>query len=450
VILAETGQKLSKRLRNYTDPLEMMDTLGSDALRWYLCGSPVLRGLDLRLDEKAIADVLRNVVLPFWNAYSFFTLYANTDRYEAKLRADATGLLDRYVLAKTRDLVERVTASLDAYDLGGATSCVAGFLDALTNWYVRRSRERFWAAGLDADKRDAYDTLYTVLVTFAKAVAPLLPFVAEEVYRGLTGALSVHLADWPDAAALPADAKLVAEMDRVRDAASAARTLREKAGVRVRQPLAAMTIAGPGVASLAPYEELLRDEVNVKRVALAESIDAWARFSLSVQARAAGPRLGGAMKSVLAAAKEGRFEQLGDGRVRVADEVLEPGEWELRLVPKPGVVCEPLAAGDAIVVLDTALTPDLVAEGVARDVVRSIQQARKDAGLHVADRIRLALRVPAEWRAPVTQFREWIAEQTLARAIELVDELPEGVARSEAEVGEQRVGIGLARSEESR
>jgi len=449
VILAENGQKLSKRLRNYTDPLELMDTLGSDALRWYLCGSPVLRGLDLRLDEKAIGDVLRNVVLPFWNAYSFFTLYANTDGYEAKLRSDATGLLDRYVLAKTRELVERVTASLDAYDLGGATAGVASFLDALTNWYIRRSRERFWASGVDDDKRDAYDTLYTVLVTFAKTVAPLLPFVAEEIYRGLTRETSVHLADWPDAASLPSDPKLVAEMDRVRDAASAARTLREKAGVRVRQPLAAMTIAGPGVAELAPYEDLLRDEVNVKKVELAESIDAWASFQLKVDARIVGKRLGGAMKAILAAAKEGRFEQTGDGRARVAEQTLEAGEWQLRLDPKPGVACEPLAAGDAIVVLDTKLSDELVAEGVARDVVRSIQQARKDAGLHVSDRIRLALVLPAAWRGAVERFREWIAEQTLARSLELVDEIPGGLSRHAAQVGEETVAVGLARSEEA-
>lgn len=449
VILAESGQKLSKRLRNYTDPLELMDSLGSDALRWYLCGSPVLRGLDLRLDEKAIGDVLRNVVLPFWNAYSFFCLYANTDSYEAKLRTDASGLLDRYMLAKTHALVAGVTASLDAYDLGGATSRVAGFLDALTNWYIRRSRERFWRGGLDDDKCSAYDTLYTVLVTFAKTVAPLLPFVAEEIFRGLTNETSVHLADWPDAAALPADDRLVAEMDRVRDAASAARTLREKAGVRVRQPLAAMTIAGPGVAALAPYEELLRDEVNVKRVELAESIDAWASFQLKVDSRVVGKRLGSAMKSILAAAKEGRFEQTGDGRARVADQVLEAGEWQLRLDPKHGVVCEPLAAGDAIVVLDTALTDELVAEGVARDVVRSIQQARKDAGLHVSDRIRLELGVPAAWRDAVHAFRDWIAEQTLARSLELVDEPGSGLARHDAAIGEERIAIGLARFEEA-
>ncbi len=186
VLLAEDGQKLSKRLRNYTDPLEIMDTLGADALRWYLVSSPVLRGLDLKLDEKAIADVVRGVVLPFWNAYSFFCLYVNTDCYAAKLRSDAPGLLDRYILAKTHELVAAVTERLDAYDLGSACHQVFGFLDALTNWYIRRSRERFWRSGMDDDKRDAYDTLYTVLVTFAKTVAPLLPFVSEEIYRGLT------------------------------------------------------------------------------------------------------------------------------------------------------------------------------------------------------------------------------------------------------------------------
>ncbi|MCX5737252.1 MAG: class I tRNA ligase family protein, partial [Proteobacteria bacterium] len=363
VLLATDGQKLSKRLRNYTDPLEVMDTLGADALRWYLVSSPVLRGLDLKLDEKAIADVVRGVVLPFWNAYSFFCLYANTDGYEAKLRSDAPGLLDRYLLAKTHELVASVTARLDAYDLGGASAQVFGFLDALTKWYIRRSRERFWKSGMDDDKRDAYDTLYTALVTLAKTVAPLLPFVSEEIYRGLTSETSVHLADWPDTSMLPADVGLVADMDRVRDAASAARTLREKVSVRVRQPLAAMTIAGPGVSSLAPYEALLRDEVNVKTVRLAESITEWARFQLQVNARAAGPRLGTTMKSVLAAAKEGRFEELGYGRVRVADQVLESGEWQLRLEPKSGIACEPLASGNAIVVLDVTLSDELIAEG---------------------------------------------------------------------------------------
>jgi isoleucyl-tRNA synthetase len=450
VILSEDGQKLSKRLRNYADPLEIMDTEGSDALRWYLASSPVLRGLDLRLDEKGPGEVLRGVVLPFWNAYSFFCLYANTDGYRAAGRDGAASLLDRYILAKAHQLVADVTARMDDYDLGGACAVVSGFLDALTNWYIRRSRERFWRPGLDDDKRAAYDTLHRVLVTLAKTVAPLLPFVAEEIYRGLTGARSVHLADWPDAEALPADARLVAEMDRVRDAASAARTLREKQGVRVRQPLASMTIAGPGAAALAPYAGLLADEVNVKEVRFAESIEAWARVQLAVNARVAGPRLGAAMKGVLAAAREGRFEPRANGAVAVAGEVLEAGEWQLRLEPKPGIACEPLASSEAIVVLDLVLTDALVEEGIARDVVRSVQQARKEADLHVADRIRLALVVPDDWRAAVERFRGWIAEQTLARSVDLVDALgADAQSRSEARLGDQTVRIGITRSEEA-
>ncbi len=446
VILHESGKKLSKRLRNYTDPLEIMDTHGADALRWYLVASPVLRGLDLRLDEKGIAEVVRSVLLPFWNSYSFFCLYANTDGVEARLRSDAPGLLDRYALAKTRELVETVTARMDAYDLGGACGAVLGFLDALTNWYIRRSRERFWRHGMDDDKRDAYDTLYTVLVTLAKIVAPLLPFLSEEIFRGLTGELSVHLADWPDAEALPADPKLVAEMDRVRDACSSARTLRERENVRVRQPLAALTLAGHGVADLAPYAELIRDEVNVKELRIAEAIEDWASFQLRVDSRAVGPRLGPAMKTVLAAAKQGAWQRQADGSIEIAGQRLAPGEFQLRLVPHEGVACEPLASQDAIAVLDLELTESLVHEGVARDVVRGIQQARKEAGLHVSDVIRIALVVPEEWRPAIESHRDWIGQQTLARTIDVVTALPdEGLSRSRSEFGDHGLEIGLAR-----
>jgi isoleucyl-tRNA synthetase len=419
-------------------------------MRWYLVSSPVLRGLELRIDRegKGIAEVVRSVLLPLWNAYSFFCLYANTEgpEFEARLRSDQKGRLDRYALAKTRELVDTLCERMDAYDLGGACGAVTGFLDALTNWYIRRSRERFWRAGLDADKQDAFDTLYTVLVTTATAVAPLLPFVAEEIHQGLTGALSVHLADWPDAESLPADPKLVAEMDRVRDACSAARTLRERENVRVRQPLASLTLAGLGVADLAPYEDLLRDEVNVKQLRFAASIEEWASFQLQANARVLGPRLGPEMKAVLAAAKQGKWKALPDGRVGVAGQTLEPDEFQLRLVPKPGVACEPLASNDAIAVLDLALTPELVDEGIARDVVRGVQQARKEAGLHVSDRIRLALVAPSDWQSAIDRHRGWIAEQTLALGVELVDSLGDDtLSRHEATFGDHSLSIGLAR-----
>jgi isoleucyl-tRNA synthetase len=274
-----------------------------------------------------------------------------------------------------------------------------------------------------------------------------LPFLSEEIFRGLTGERSVHLADWPDPETLPADPKLVAEMDRVRDACSAARTLRERENVRVRQPLAALTLAGRGVADLAPYAELLRDEVNVKELRIADAIEDWASFQLRVDSRALGPRLGSAMKTVLAAAKQGAWHRRSDGSIDIAGQRLAPSEVQLRLVPHEGVVCEPLATHDAIAVLDLELTDALVQEGVARDVVRGIQQARKEAGLHVSDTIRVALVAPDEWRMAIERHHGWIAGQTLARSITLVPTLDdEAPSRSTSEFGEHRLEIGVIRS----
>ncbi|HKX46931.1 MAG TPA: isoleucine--tRNA ligase, partial [Planctomycetota bacterium] len=221
-VVAEGGKKLSKRLRNYPPPEEVFESVGSDALRWYLMSSPVMRGGDLAIspDGREFHDVVRLVLNPIWNAWYFFALYANADGVTARFRADQAGVLDRYALAKARELVERAETALDAYDVAGACAEVRAFLDALNNWYIRRSRPRFWAAERSPDKQDAYDTLFTCLHVLCRVAAPLLPFLADEVYAGLTGEESVHLADWPDAAALPRDPALVADMDLVRAAAS--------------------------------------------------------------------------------------------------------------------------------------------------------------------------------------------------------------------------------------
>ncbi|MHC5066497.1 MAG: isoleucine--tRNA ligase, partial [Planctomycetota bacterium] len=222
VVLDDRGMKLSKRLRNYPDPEEVCETIGADALRWFLVSSSILRGNDLQIDRdgKNIGEVVRLVINPIWNAYYFFTLYANSDGIEAKLRTDSTQLLDRYLMGKTRQLVELVQGSMDAYDLMGACQAVSQYLEALNNWYIRRSRNRFWKPEQDQDKRDAYDSLYTALMTLARTVAPLLPFISEEIYRGLSGERSVHLADWPDVSGWPEERELVADMDRIRDVCS--------------------------------------------------------------------------------------------------------------------------------------------------------------------------------------------------------------------------------------
>jgi isoleucyl-tRNA synthetase len=445
--LAEDGKKLSKRLRNYPDPEDVFEQIGSDALRWFLVSSPVVRGGDVKIDRegKQIADSVRLVINPIWNAYYFFTLYANADGIQAKLRWDSEHLLDRYILAKTHELVSGLEADLDRYDLVAACGRVVTHIDALNNWYIRRSRPRFWKAQRDQDKQDAYDTLYTALVVLCRAASPLLPLVTEEIHRGLTGEESVHLCDWPDHGSSAADSELVAQMDRVRDVCSAALALRAAENARVRQPLASLIVAGANNEAIRPYLDLLADEVNVKHVELSDEIDAYATFGLKVNSRALGPRLGKQMKTVLQAAKRGEWKSDESGVV-VAEQRLAVGEYSLTLQPREGVACQALPGNDAIVVLDLTLTEELVQEGMARDVVRVVQQARKEAGLHIADRIRLALPLEGDWRAAVERFRDYVSEQTLATELSLgATDASRGGFLYPTKLGDQAVQISVER-----
>ena len=433
VVLDSDGRKLSKRLDNYPDPIDVFDTIGSDALRWFLVSSPILRGLDLRIDADGagIREVVRQTINPIWSAYSFFTLYANAENYRATWSTGSTALLDRYILAKTHELVATTGARLDDYDLAGACAAVQAFLDALTNWYIRRSRERFWntdpAAGTDTD---ALDTLYTVLLTLTKTVAPLLPLLAEELWLGLTASIdggdeameSVHFQDWPDAATLPADDELVAAMDRLRDVASAALSLRDERGLRVRLPLASATVAGPDIESLRPFVDLLADEINVKSVSLTTDVEAFGDFRLRPNGRVLGPRLGPEVQAVIRAAKDGAWEANDDGTVTVAGHVLAGEDFELGLDPADGVTAAPLPGNEAIVVLDTEVSPALEAEGHARDLVRFIQQARKERDLAVTDRIALRLSLTDDLRTSLEPHVDWILGQVLATGVDYANE----------------------------
>jgi isoleucyl-tRNA synthetase len=450
VILAEGGRKLSKSLRNFTDPEQIFRVIGSDALRWFLISSPIVRGGELVIaeDDHQVRDAVRIAIMPIWNAWYFFSLYANTDGIQAELRTNSQQLLDRYILAKTSDLVTGLAESLDAYDLSTACRRFVDHLDALNNWYIRRSRDRFWRAaqeGGDADKQDAYNTLYTVLVILCRAVSPLLPIITEEIYRGLSGEESVHLTDWPTELEGASDPKLVSDMDRVRAVCSAALALRASQNARVRQPLASLTVAGKNGELLRPYLDLIADEVNVKEVKLTSEIEEYATFRLQPNSRVLGPRLGKDMKKVLAASKRGDWKLLDSGAASVAGFELEESEYNLLLKPKDGISCEPLPTSDAIVVLDLELSDDLVAEGRARDVVRAVQQARKEAGLHVSDRIRLALELPDDWRAAVGQFADYVREQTLTNDLDLSGQLSDDLSIHEATLGDNIVRVGVAR-----
>jgi isoleucyl-tRNA synthetase len=451
VVLDEAGQKLSKRLKNYPDPDEVFRTHGADALRWYLVSSPILRGGDLNVDKdgKGIAEIVRLVIHPLWNAYSFFTLYANADGHQASFRTSGqTGVLDRYLLAKTRVLIERVTAAMEAYDLAGACSELRAYQEALNNWFIRRSRPRFWKKERDQDKADAYDTLYTALVTLCRAAAPFLPLVSEEIHRGLTGATSVHLEDWPRAADFPADEELVRAMDKVRDVCSTALSLREEKRLRIRLPLAALTVAGRGSEGLAPYVDLVRDEVNVKSVRLGGALEELGRFELRLNARVLGPRVGNAMKDLLASARAGRFARTAEGALEVNGRVIAPDEGELVLKPKDGlenVVLASLPSNDALVALDTRLTPELEREGLARDLVRLIQGARKDAGFDVSDRIHLRYEGDEAVTAALAAHRDYVAQQVLALSIE-AGAGAAGAFAAEGEVGATRARIAVLRA----
>ena len=444
VVLDTEGQKLSKSLRNYPDPEEMFETVGADALRWFLMSSPILRGGDLAIskDGKQMHEVVRLVLNPIWNAYYFFTLYANTDGVTAKLRYDQQAVLDRYALGKTRAMVEGVQQRMDDYDLAGSCEVVREYLDALNNWYIRRSRPRFWGETGDVDRQSAYDTLYTCLVTLCRTAAPLLPMLLEEVYIGLTGEASVHLAEWPDASALPQDAALTREMDRVRDGCSAGLALREHQKLRTRLPLPKVTLAGADARQMEPFVRLLQDELNVKSVAFAEDLEQYGTFRLQVDAKSLGPKLGKQMKSVLAATRSGDWRLDGE-RATVGGVTLEPDEFVLQLQPKDGITAAALSSNDVVLVLDTEVTPELEAEGVARDFVRLVQQARKDAGLHVSDRIRLVAEVDAVTEAALRTHQPYVVEQVLATDF-VLGPLAEGSFAAEGKVGSEGVGVKLS------
>ncbi len=442
IVLGNDGQKMSKSLRNYPDVGEVFERDGADAMRWFLMSSSVIRGGNLVVTEDGIRAGVREFLLPLWSTYYFFTLYANAGSLgEARRRTDSTNVLDRYLLAKTRDLVVEVTAQLEALDAPLAAAALRDFADVLTNWYVRRSRDRFWAG----DDRDAHDTLFTALETLARLSAPLAPLVAEEVWRGLTGGESVHLADWPAAEEFPADEALVAAMDRVRAIASSGLALRKAQGLRVRLPLQSLTVVTPGAAALEAFSDIVRDELNVKTVTLVEFdeslVDDYGiARRLAVNARAAGPRIGKQVQQVIAAAKAGDWSVDGDV-VTAGGIALEAGEYTLELElddPAAAVVFLP---GGGFVLLDTRVTPELAAEGLARDVIRAVQQARKDAGLDVSDRIALTLGSHDEaTRAAIEAHRQLIGAETLATTLE-VGQAGDGAATAVGEGASVTVSV---------
>ncbi|WP_029576605.1 mupirocin-resistant isoleucine--tRNA ligase [Bifidobacterium thermacidophilum] len=450
IVLGSDGQKMSKHLRNYPDVNGVFDKFGSDAMRWFLMSSPILRGGNLIVTADGIRDTVRQVMLPVWSSYYFFTLYANAANggkgFDARrLRADEVdGLprMDQYLLARTRLLVERVEKSLDDFAISDACEAVTDFIDVLTNWYIRNTRDRFWN-----EDENAFNTLYTVLETFMRALAPLAPMEAETVWRGLTGGESVHLADWPFLTdektgestelglVLKANDALVSAMDQVREVVSATLSLRKAEQIRVRQPLSKLTVVVADPEAVEDYVEILKSELNVKSVDFSTLEDAPEHglkiiHQLKVNARAAGPRLGKQVQFAIKASKTGAWHvDAATGAPVVetpnGDIVLEDGEFEVinRVEEQDAKqaansVSSALPSG-GFVILDTALDDDLLAEGYARDAVRAVQDARKEADFNISDRIVLTLTAPAVDAPKLEQFRDLIAHETLATTLDI-------------------------------
>jgi isoleucyl-tRNA synthetase len=416
IVLGDDGAKMSKSLRNYPDPMKVFDTYGADAMRWYLLSSSILRGSDFAVTEEGIRDTVRQVMLPLWNSWYFLSLYANAESMTGEVRYDSTNVLDRYVFSKLKRLIEDTTVSMDQYDIFNACQQVRTFLDVLTNWYIRRSRDRFWKGD-----KDAIDTLHTVLQVLTRIAAPLLPLTTEKIYKELTGERSVHLENWPDASIVPSDDELEKVMDQVRDVCSTTLSLRKVHSRRVRLPLGELTVASPLANALQSFVSIITDEVNVHKVTLTTELGQVAKHELQLIPAALGPRLGANTQKVIVAVKKGDWSINGD-EVIAGGVALEPHEFQVKLVAASGdtetIASAALADGQGIVLLDIELTDALLAEGAARDIVRMVQQARREAGLAVSDRIVLTLGLPELLQSQVSQFEAYIASETLAQSIE--------------------------------
>ena len=419
LVLAEDGKKMSKRLKNYPDPAKMLDTYGADAIRLYMIYSPVVRAENLKFSENGVKQLMRDLLIPWWNAYSFFVTYANVDGFNDAevVYPESPNVLDKWIVSSMETLIADVTAAMDAYDLQRSVRPFVKFVEDLTNWYIRRSRRRFWKSTNDGDKLCAYRTLRYVLVQLAKVAAPFTPFIAEEIYRNLVGgtgnreqgtgvAESVHLCEFPTANAAARDLALEKRMAAVQTVVELGRRLRADNDLKVRQPLSAIRIAGADVKGL---EDLIMDELNVKRVEYVADETELCEVSYKANFKTLGKKCGPKMKAVaaaIAAMKGFAGSATVEGVEIAAEDVL------ITRAPKAGLVVA--SEGATVVALETALTPELVAEGLAREFVSHVQSMRKEADFEVTQRIAVKVGCDAELRSALEAHLNYVKGEILA------------------------------------
>ncbi|MGH8914876.1 MAG: isoleucine--tRNA ligase, partial [Acidimicrobiia bacterium] len=446
LILADDGRKMSKSLKNYPDPNQIFEVMGADALRAFLINSPVLRAEPLRFSKEGVADVVRTVLLPMWNTYSFFTTYAEADGItigdlEAAPQPSQRPEMDRWILSVLQTLVSDVNRQMEGYYLYNVVPPTLGFIDHLTNWYVRRSRRRFWRARGesgegDSDKLAAFATLYEVLTTFIEVLAPVLPFITEHLYQDLVARHhpdavgSVHHRDFPDAEAALIDHELEESMAVVRDVVRLGRNLRKKEGHRVRQPLARLTVLTRDSRieqALKTHTDVIADELNVKEVLSSSDESELVVLSAKANFRKLGPELGADMRSVAGAIADlepSALERVLAGEtVHVGGRELGGDDLIMERTPREGTIVE--TGTDMAVALDTRISGELLLEGLARELISRGQRMRREAGLDVTDRVTVTWwSKDPEIRAAMAAHIDQVASELLAVTVEEADQAP--------------------------
>ncbi len=423
ILLAADGEKLSKRKKNYPDPSVLFETKGVDSMRMFMYSSTAPLAEDVRFSEKHVEEVVKKFTLTVWNAYSFFVTYANIDKWTANHGEEffeTENKLDQWIMSELHQLIKTSTQEMDDYNLTKAVRPMMDFADKLSNWYIRRSRRRFWKSENDDDKFGAYWTLYTVLTEFSKIMAPFMPFLSEEIYRNLTGGESVHLADWPTYNVKFIKPDVNKENQLIRTIVTMGHSVRDKANIKVRQPLALVQIALPAninKKSVLDQKEVILEELNVKDLELLKDARDVITKIVMPNARVLGPKYGSKVQEMIKKAKAGEFEVDKNGDVKIGDFVLSGEEVDVGFKGKEGY---DVASMDGVsVVLDTTVSGELQKEGHARDIVRQIQDLRKEAGYNVDDRIYIFVEGEGDLKLAVKDFADYIKRETLA--IELQD-----------------------------
>jgi isoleucyl-tRNA synthetase len=463
------GRKMSKSLGNIVQPWDVLNVHGGDALRWYLY-TATPPGNERRFSVDLVGEVLRNFTLTLWNVYSFFVTYASLDDWKPALTPSpspagrgelAYSSLDKWLLSELNTLVRDVTAAYETYDVTGATRPLEKFVENLSTWYLRRSRRRFWKSDSDSDKQAAYSTLYTALVTLSKLLAPAMPFMADELYQNLVRSVdpdapeSVHLAVWPVADETLIDENLNRDMRLVMRLASLGHAARSKANRKVRQPLAEAAFSVANVnerSAVKNYDDLLMDELNVKKVRLLDASTEALQHTVKPLPKQLGQKYGNKFpliqKALLALnSEEVAHALLTEGRFRVEADGQEyeilPAEVEVKSLAKEGfAVAE---EGSYVAALVTELTPELVAEGLAREFVRRLQDFRKESGLDVADRIKITLEATPALQDAILRYQDYVTGDTLTVALTFGAPPADAKVLSEAFDGET-VTIGLLKA----